>query len=191
MLMDLSRIENETTELAQLPFAMDGMIRRVVERHERAASAKQIRVRIETVQDLPLAVADPGHSERVLANLLGNAISFTAVGGSIDVLAKRSRTRDGQLEVAVVDSGRGIAQAELERIFDRLYQVEPSVARDGGDSATSGLGLGLAISRRLAELQGGQLRVESEVGVGSTFTFSLPASRDAVPNGPGGRGEPG
>jgi signal transduction histidine kinase len=119
------------------------------------------------------AVGDPDHVATILSNLVRNALRATPKGGSVRMLMT---TMPGEAGIAVVDTGRGIPAEHLPFIFDRLYRVEASRDREAGGS-----GLGLAIVQRLAGLLGGRVTVESEVGVGSTFTLWLPAGPVAAP----------
>ena len=111
-------------------------------------------------------VCDGDRITQALVNLVGNALKFTPPGGTVTVDARRT---DQGLQISVGDTGRGIPPGELEAIFDRFHQVEPDDARQ-----QSGTGLGLSITRRIVEANGGRIWVESEVGVGSTFYFTLP-----------------
>jgi two-component system phosphate regulon sensor histidine kinase PhoR len=109
-------------------------------------------------------LADATRIQQVLVNLLHNAIKFTSSGGQVTV----SATQQGQaVRFAVTDTGVGIDADDLPRIFERFYKVDRS-------RATSGTGLGLAIARHLVEAHNGRIWVESEVGQGSTFYFTLP-----------------
>jgi signal transduction histidine kinase len=101
----------------------------------------------------------------VILNLLGNAIKFTGAGGQIRIVA---RHHERSAEVQIIDTGVGIPEDRHDTIFDKFEQVGSASARQGGT------GLGLAIARHIVESHGGELRVESEVGVGSTFSFTLP-----------------
>ncbi|MBN3905403.1 MAG: HAMP domain-containing histidine kinase [Nostoc sp. NMS1] len=114
---------------------------------------------------LPLVLADIDRTEQVLVNLLGNAVRYTNEG-SITI---RVGTEASQLGIAVIDTGIGIAPENLPHVFERFWRADQSRDRHSG-----GTGIGLTISRRLIELQGGQIQVESELGVGSTFRFFLP-----------------
>ena len=115
-------------------------------------------------QSLPLVLADIDRTEQVLVNLLGNALRYTPAG-SITV---RAWTEAGKVWVAVRDTGPGIAPEDLPHVFERFWRADRARTRHSGGS-----GLGLAISRRLVELQGGEIFVESSVGVGTTFRFWL------------------
>jgi len=122
-------------------------------------------LQLECPSDLLPALADPERVEQVLINLVGNALRHTQEG-SITVRAWSDAVK---LWVAVVDTGEGIAPADLPHVFERFWRSDRSRSRDSG-----GTGIGLAISRRLVVLQGGTITVESQVGQGSTFRFSLP-----------------
>ncbi len=117
--------------------------------------------------EVPLAEVDEDRIQQVLFNLVGNAIKFTP-GGAVEVSAK---ARDGWLNVTVADTGIGIDRKRFDAIFESFSQGDGSIARDQG-----GTGLGLAIPKQLVELHGGVIGVESELGTGSKFTFSVPLS---------------
>jgi two-component system phosphate regulon sensor histidine kinase PhoR len=105
----------------------------------------------------------------VIFNLVDNAVRFTPQGGEVGIEAHR---HDGSVEVRVADTGVGIAPDALPRLFERFYRVDPARARGDG-----GTGIGLAIARSVVEAHGGTIRVESEPGKGSTFSFDLPVFR--------------
>src|SRR5205085_3354130 len=107
---------------------------------------------------------DPKLLERVFDNLVGNAVKFTPTGGTITVSAQRQQ---GRVQFLIKDTGRGIPKEAQSRIFDKFQQVRP------GDRA-GGYGLGLAVAKFIVEAHKGEIRVESEVGIGSRFTFWLP-----------------
>jgi PAS domain S-box-containing protein len=122
------------------------------------------RLRVDVPPDLPPACADPGRLERILINLLSNALKYSPPGAPVEVSAV---SRDGEIVVSVTDAGRGIDPADLPHLFDRYFRT--AAGREAG-----GLGLGLYITRMLVEAHGGRIRVESERGTGSTFSFTLP-----------------
>lgn len=122
-------------------------------------------LRLNCAADLPPVLADPERVEQILVNLVGNALRYTQAG-SITISAWSEM---GKIWIAVTDTGQGIAPEELPHIFERFWRADRSRDRQSG-----GTGIGLAISRRLVELQGGTIEVESQVGHGSTFRFSLP-----------------
>lgn len=115
--------------------------------------------------DLPPTLADPARVEQVLINLLGNALRYTSQG----TITVRAWSQLNRVWIAVVDTGQGIAAEELPHVFERFWRSDRSRDRHSG-----GTGIGLAISRRLVELQGGTIQVQSQVGKGSLFQFSLP-----------------
>jgi len=127
---------------------------------------------LECADQLPSVLADPDRVEQVLVNLIGNALTYTKTG-SITVRAwteaEGVTSRLPRLWIAVTDTGIGIAAQDLPHVFERFWRAEKS-----RNQHTGGTGIGLAISQRLVELQGGQLEVQSQLGVGSTFRFYLP-----------------
>ncbi|MFN6517756.1 MAG: sensor histidine kinase [Nostoc sp. CreGUA01] len=114
---------------------------------------------------LPPVLADIDRTEQILVNLLGNAVRYTSKG-SITI---RAEIEASKLSIAVIDTGIGIERENLPHVFERFWRADQSRDRHSG-----GTGIGLTISRRLIELQGGQIQVESELGIGSTFRFFLP-----------------
>jgi two-component system, NtrC family, sensor histidine kinase KinB len=164
-LLDLSKIESGETPPRLARVAPSALVRGAVEPLRFQVEAKEIALTIDVAPDLPAVMADRAHTERVLANLVTNAARVTAKGGSITVTAA---TRGGHVAITVADTGVGIPPEHLRRIFEPFTQV-PGVP-------SGGAGLGLAISRRLVESQGGQMTVQSEVGVGSRFAFTIPVA---------------
>jgi signal transduction histidine kinase len=139
-----------------------------------AVDDKQLELRGAVEPGLPMVLADPGRVGQILGNLIGNSVKHTPAGGTITVGA---RSMAGELvAISVTDTGEGIPPADLDRVFDRLYQVP------GRHVSRRGLGLGLYICRELVLAHGGQIWAESTLGEGSTFTFTLPAV--AAPAGP-------
>lgn len=117
---------------------------------------------------LPPAQADRSRIEQVLVNLIGNAIRHTPQGA----ITLRAWAEGHRLWIAVADTGQGIAAEELPRVFERFWRSDKARTRDG--QGVTGSGIGLAISRRLVELQGGEIEVSSQLGQGSEFRFWLP-----------------
>jgi two-component system sensor histidine kinase BarA len=168
-LLDLSKIEAGRLELTLAPVALSEVAEEVVESYQAAAGQKSIVLRTVFPQPLPMVMGDADKLSRVLINLVHNAIKFTPQGGEIQV---EGRVRDGgDVEVSVTDSGNGIPPQDIEKIFDKFYWSEstPVEAR--------GAGLGLAIAKNLVELHGGTIRVESTLGQGSRFSFTIPIAR--------------
>ncbi len=133
--------------------------------------AQHIAFRYDLHPDLPLIQADKDELQRALLNLLGNAARFTPEGGAVTA---RTAADDAHVIIEVRDTGIGIAPDDLERIFERFYRVEGSRS-----AKTGGAGLGLTITRKIIEQHGGQITVESQPGVGSTFRVLLPLTRIA------------
>ena len=167
-ILDLSKIEAGRMELEptdfDVPSAIDNALTLVRER----AGQRGITLGREIDKRVAAIRGDERKVKQVLLNLLSNALKFTPEGGRIDV---RATLNDGLVEVSVTDTGVGIAPEDQETIFEEFRQV--------GTAATKveGTGLGLALSRKFVELHGGRIWVKSEVGRGSTFTFTLPVRR--------------
>ena len=123
------------------------------------------RLELNCPQDLPAVSADRDRTEQILVNLLGNAIRYTETGSIVVAATKTKR----QVWISVTDTGIGIAAEDLSFLFERFWRADPSRSTHSG-----GTGIGLAIARRLVELQGGHIEVKSELGKGSTFRFCLP-----------------
>ena len=166
-LLDLSRIEGGAAELhldsVRIPEVVDGAL----ERLRTFADRQRVGLESEVDSTLPLAWADEERVGQVLVNLLHNAVKFSPPESVVTVSAE---AHDGEIAVTVRDQGSGIARADLNRIFERFYKVDK--ARERGQGGT---GLGLSIARHIVEGHGGRIWAESEEGVGSAFTFTLPA----------------
>ena len=163
--LDFSKIEAGQLALTINPYSIKDVIQAVVSSTQSLASEKKLELRIAAPADLPVVSGDERRILQVLLNLVGNAIKFTDAGEvRIDAAAT-----DGALAVSVSDTGPGISPADQEHIFEEFRQAEGSIAQRKG-----GTGLGLAIAKKIVELHGGKIWVESEVGAGSKFTFTLP-----------------
>ena len=168
-LLDLSRIESgEATPQLAAVAARDVVID-AVEPLRRQADAKGLALDINAPAELPEIAADRAQVERVIANLVTNAIRATERGGRIDIAAAH---RNGYVAITVGDTGRGIPHDYLARVFEPFVQVPNAPA--------GGAGLGLSISRRIVQAHGGQITVRSEPGQGTTFTFTLPVATRAT-----------
>ena len=119
----------------------------------------------ELTPQMPLVLADIDRTEQILVNLLGNAIRYTTTG-SITI---RTWTENRQLWIAVIDTGIGIASEDIPHVFERFWRADQSRDRHSG-----GTGIGLTITKHLVELQSGEIHLDSELGIGSTFRFCLP-----------------
>jgi len=163
--LDLSKIEAGQLTLSMSDYSMKDVVQTVLTAVESLAAEKKLALQAAVSPELPLGRGDERRITQVLLNLVGNAIKFTEVG---EVRVEVSTT-DGAFLVAVSDTGPGIAPADQERIFEEFHQVDSSSTRTKG-----GTGLGLAIAKRIIQMHGGRIWVESSPGRGSTFSFTLP-----------------
>ncbi|MBF0160287.1 MAG: PhnD/SsuA/transferrin family substrate-binding protein [Magnetococcales bacterium] len=174
--LDFSRIESGHFTLHELPFSPGTTVVEINSIMRLPAEQKGLVLTEQLSPDLPaMILGDDGRVRQVLINLIGNAIKFTEQG-QIEVCLARDPQRPDQLVCSVTDTGIGITPPNLERIFDHFTQADTGITRRYG-----GTGLGLAISRRLVELMGGRLWVESQLGQGSTFFFTLPTRTAELP----------
>lgn len=163
-LLDLRRLE-ERGPLERAPVDLAELVRRTVADQISRADAREV----ELVVDAPeraMVAGVPGDLEVIVKNLVGNAVQYNRTGGSVDVTIE---PRDGQQIIQVRDTGIGIPQQDLVRIFERFYRVDTARSRE-----TGGTGLGLSIVRHAVERHGGSINVKSLLGEGTTFTVSLP-----------------
>jgi signal transduction histidine kinase len=165
-LQDLTLAEAGQLHLQRAPIALEDLITNAVNGLALQARSKQLALLIEVPTDLPLVQADPERVGQILRNLLSNAIKHTPAEGKVCVSA---RAAGQEVEVRVQDTGVGIEAEHLPSLFKRFYRADPSRAR-----ATGGTGLGLAIVEQLVHAHGGHVAVESQVGQGTCFTFTLP-----------------
>jgi signal transduction histidine kinase len=169
--LDLSKIEAGQLTLALDDYAIQSVVEAVVSAAQPLARAKGLELQASVAEDLPLGRGDERRLTQVLLNLVGNAIKFTDAGS----VAITAAAVEDMLELAVTDTGPGIALADQERIFDAFQQVDNSSTREKG-----GTGLGLAISRRIVQMHGGTISVESAQGQGSTFRVRIPLQAGEV-----------
>jgi signal transduction histidine kinase len=176
--LDLSKIEVGRMEVDISEVSLEPLLENVVSMVESVAEAKDVRIDLVVARDLPVIATDARHVKQILMHLATNAIKFTE-RGSVTIVAKRGEPADPSraVVVAVEDTGIGIREGDLSRIFEEFEQVRPG---GRGDSLVRGTGLGLAVARKLARLLGGEVKAESHVGVGSRFTLILPAESAAV-----------
>jgi signal transduction histidine kinase len=172
-ILDLSKIEAGRMELAISEFDLPGAIENVLILMRERAGRRGVTLGRTVDERLGTIHADERKVKQVLLNLLSNALKFTPEGGRIDV---RAGFRDGVVEIAVTDTGIGIAPEDHEAVFEEFRQVGHA------SRGVEGTGLGLALSRKFVALHGGRIWVESAIGHGATFTFSLPPT--PVPSPP-------
>ena len=174
-ILDLAKIESGRMELELTTFDLPTLLRDTLTLMRERATRQGIETTLEIDSRLGDCTADERKVKQTLLNLLSNALKFTPDGGNIFVKAIPNR---GLLEISVNDTGIGIAPDHQEKIFDEFYQAEGNYA-----VKREGTGLGLALTKKFVELHGGKIWVESEVGRGSTFTFTLPI-RESVEKAP-------
>jgi signal transduction histidine kinase len=166
--VNLRHVETGEAELELEQLSLNELVTAITEEFDSLVEARKQNVSIELASQPPMVEADRQKLHLVLANLLSNAIKFTPEGGRIQMAVE---TKRDEVWVSVRDTGIGIPPRKQERIFDRFYQVEPSLTR-----RFEGMGLGLSIAKEMVELHGGRIWVESVEGMGSSFTFALPLS---------------
>ena len=166
--LDLSKVEAGQVELEVAPLSLREALERGVVMVRESAVKNGIELSLDLAPDVDLVDGDERRLRQVIYNLLSNAVKFTPAGGSVVVASTRV---DGEAQVTVTDTGPGIAPEDQRRIFEEFQQT------DVGARQREGTGLGLALSKRLVELHGGRIWVESQPGHGSRFAFTLPLPR--------------
>ena len=167
--LDLSKIEAGELKLTIDDYAIGQIVKSVAATAEPLARAKGLTLTVAVTEGLPMGRGDERRLSQVLLNLAGNAVKFTD-SGSIDIAAE---VQDEYFQVSVRDTGPGIAPEHQERIFEEFQQIDESSTRQKG-----GTGLGLAISKRIVEMHGGTISLESSLGAGSTFHIAIPIRAD-------------
>ncbi len=166
-IIDLSRLQSSDPLQKALPVSIADVIQEAVSQASVSAEARQITVEIGAIDEATI-IGDRTQLTAAIHNLVENAINYSSYNTKVSVTSKN---RDGIAEITVTDQGVGIPESELGRIFERFYRVDPARSR-----ATGGTGLGLSIVKHVALNHGGDVRVWSKVGVGSTFSVLLPIS---------------
>jgi len=178
-ILDFSKIDSGKLDFEHVPFRLDHCIEDALDLLAPKAAEKCLQLAYLMDDDTPLTViGDPTRVRQILLNLIGNGVKFTTAGEVVVLVSRRSEGDADQLYLRVRDTGIGIPKDRIELLFRSFTQADTSTTRQYG-----GTGLGLAISRRLCELMGGRMWVESELGAGSTFHFVIPAE-SAVENLP-------
>lgn len=180
-ILDLSKVEAGQMVMEPSTFGIDGAVDYAVAMVRERATLHAIEVTVEIADDIGMVDSDERRFKQVLLNLVSNAVKFTPDGGSVTVRVRRDET---DLVVTVTDTGIGVPTEDRERIFESFQQGRRGATKE------EGTGLGLTLSRRIVELLGGRMWLDSTVGKGSTFGFSIPAFAlqvdDADPAEPGG-----
>ena len=165
--LDLSKVEAGQVQLELAPFSIQDALERGVSMVREQATRNGVQVTLHANDGLHVVTGDERRVRQVIFNLLSNAVKFTSAGGSVDVTATRA---NGEVRVSVADTGPGITEDDLGRIFEEFQQTE------AGARQHEGTGLGLALSKRFVEMHGGRMWCDSEVGKGSSFVFTIPAA---------------
>jgi signal transduction histidine kinase len=165
--LDLSKIEAGQLTLALADYSVKDVVHNVFSAVESLANEKKLALRVEMPKDLPVGRGDERRLTQVPLNLVGNAIKFTEEGE----VAVKASANNGAYTLAVCDTGPGIATTDQAKLFQEFQQADNSITKKKG-----GTGLGLAISRRIIEMHGGRIWLESSPGHGSTFAFTVPVT---------------
>lgn len=165
--LDLSRLESGRTEIHMNPFNLRDLIHKIIENYQVQAENKGIKVLAEIPSDLPAALGEQDMIEQVILNLYSNAIKYSPRYSKIGIEVKE---HGDQIVVSVIDNGYGIPEESLPHIFEKFYRV----TREDGMEEEEGSGLGLALAREIIDQHGGTIKVNSKLGVGSVFSFTLP-----------------
>ncbi len=170
-LQELSKAEAGYLPINAKKFDLRSLLAKLVQRFDDQLIDSDTVLKLDAPVDLPRAFADPERVEQILVNLIGNALRHTELG-SVVIQASQQR---GMLVVSVIDTGAGMAAEDLPHVFERFWRSDRSRNRRSG-----GTGIGLAISKKLVELQNGTISAESVVGQGSTFSFTLPIAQKTI-----------
>ncbi len=165
-LLDLSRLDTGRIVLNREPIVLSDLLEEVVESARAEIERKQLSLEMAVSPELPTVYVDRKRIVQVLTNMVSNAYKYTPEGGRVEISA---HSTDGYVQISVSDTGVGIAKEDMKKLFTRFFRADNPMRDEVG-----GTGLGLAISKSFVELHGGEMWVESQVGQGSTFTFTLP-----------------
>jgi two-component system phosphate regulon sensor histidine kinase PhoR len=165
-LLDISRMESGKVKMVFLPVEAGPAIKKAMDVLKNSAAGKSINIELSIPVNLPRMLADEGRFTQVLLNLLDNAIKYTPERGNISIVASK---KDNFLQIEVADTGAGIPEKDIPRIFERFYRVDKARSRELG-----GTGLGLSIVKHIVQSHGGEVWVKSVLGKGSTFSFTVP-----------------
>jgi len=166
-LFELSKLDSTSIKPALESFSLAELLQDVTQEFELEAEKKGIHIEVNAQPEASMVHADIGLIQRVLENLLRNAVRYTPAGGTISITLDR---KPGCVAVAVADTGCGIAEADIDRIFDRFYRSE-----QGEEERSNSAGLGLAIVKRILDLHGSRITVSSTINQGTRFEFDIPA----------------
>jgi signal transduction histidine kinase len=163
--LDLARLESGRTHMAQERVNVTEVISETLAILQPQAAERQVSIGLQVPETLPTLTGDPDRLQQVMVNLVSNAVKYNHEGGRVDI---EVQVGEDELNVAIRDTGRGIAEEDLPHIFEKFYRV------DDPEQQTKGTGLGLSIAKHIVETHGGAISVHSVRGQGSTFAFTLP-----------------
>ncbi|SHE85733.1 two-component system, OmpR family, sensor histidine kinase VicK [Seinonella peptonophila] len=166
-LLHLSRLDAQKIKIQKKAMRIDNILQSAADRFSLPAEQKQVHLSCTIEEKLPQVYIDPDLMDRVLDNLISNAVKYTSTEGTITIHAHR--LLDGSVEVSIRDTGIGIPKKDLDRIFERFYRVDKARSRDMG-----GTGLGLSIAKEIVEVHGGEIAIHSTYKKGTTVSFTLP-----------------
>ncbi|MBE0571459.1 MAG: response regulator [Ignavibacteriaceae bacterium] len=169
-LLDISKLESGNMKLQTTPMNVIPLLKRLVLSFSSYAERKRIKLKFSFEENEIMVYLDKEKFEKIITNILSNALKFTPESGSVEVIAHRSKR---SINIKITDTGIGIPADRIEKIFDRFYQVDGSHTREH-----EGTGIGLSLTKELVELHKGKIEVESEPGKGSTFTVNLLLGKD-------------
>ena len=170
-LFELSKLDSASIHATVEAFSLAELLHDIVHEYELDANKRQVKLAVEAPFEPSIVYADIGLVQRVLENLIRNALKFTPAGGHINI---RLDKKPGAVAVAIEDTGCGIPEKDLEHVFDRFYRAENTT-----QAHTSNAGLGLAIVRKILDLHGSRITVSSQVNQGTCFEFDLPTQATA------------
>jgi signal transduction histidine kinase len=170
--LDLARLSSGRARLVRSEVDLSKLVKMAVSVVKPQAADKGIRIAVKVTDGVPMVRGDEQRLHQVVLNLLSNAIKYNKPNGNVSVTGGFDIEDRNYLRVAVKDTGQGISKENLERLFEKFFRVADA------EGYARGTGLGLSIAKQIIEVHGGQINVESELGVGSTFSFTLPVLRD-------------
>ncbi len=172
-LLDVSHIEAGMVQLHIQELHLSDLVDEVMRTLQPEVERKKLSLIVEVPRDLPAVWGDRSRLVQLLTNLMSNACRYTPGGGKVGIIARRA---NGHIQVDVMDTGIGISRQDQEQIFSRFFRADNPLIREMG-----GAGLGLSIAKSIVSLHGGEIWVDSELGRGSTFSFTLPLAKDGKP----------